>query len=275
MDVEDRRRPRTWSQRLAVALPLIVVWGAGTGVMVVVAAQGPERSAQLLFDPSHVAGLPWFAGLVSNLGILAWTVAVAAAGAGTWICGLGGRASARRFLLAGALVSTLFLAEDLLQLHSSVVPDLTGLPKGVVEGISALVALRWTSQYRAEIRRTHWYLLAASIGALGCSIVVDVLIAPVPGELAQVVEDGAKLLGVLAWSTYFVHTAGSICRSVFTDALLAWPDEAYDAAFGPGAFAREAVLAEALPDVEVATDPASGIEEGEPPATVTRRNAAG
>ncbi len=244
--------------RVRVALPLIGAWTAGLIVMIVVATQSEERAAQLLLDPAHAPGLRWYTGLVSNLGILAWTVAVTAAAAGAWICRLGGRLSAQRFLVTGTLVSTMFLAEDLLQLHSSVVPDLTDLPKGIVETVSALVALRWVSQYRGEVRRTHRYLLVAAFGALAVSIVADLLVNPRPGEFAQVLEDGAKLLGVLAWSTYFVVTATDICRSVFTDALLTWPDEAYDAAFGPGAFATET---EIIPDLELDPDPSIAVTD--------------
>ena len=49
-----------------------------------VAAQPTERAGELLMDPSFTVGTKWYTVLVSNLGILTWTVGVAAAVAGAW-----------------------------------------------------------------------------------------------------------------------------------------------------------------------------------------------
>lgn len=239
-----------------MAVPLLIAWGFGLIVMITVALQSDERAAQLLLDPSQTSDLYWYSGLVSNVGILAWTIAAGAGAAGAWICRLGGRVSAQRFLAAGSLVSSIMLIDDLLQLHSSLVPDITGLPKGIVETIVALVAIRWMIQYRPEVRRTHQFLLVASVGALAVSILVDLVIAPRQTDFALLIEDGAKFFGVLAWAAYFVVTARDIGRSVFTDALLTWPDEAYDAAFGEGSFEADVSL---LPEIELDTSPSESV----------------
>ena len=233
MSTLDRRQLRTVRETIRLAVPLLGVWGMGLIVMAWVAAQTEQRAGELLMDPAFSLGSRWYTGLISNFGILAWTVAVAAALAGAWLCRLGGRASARHFLQAGAAVGILLLMDDLLQFHAVLLPAELGVPKSLGQALLGASALAWAVRNRLEIRRTHAHLLAASVVALGCSFLIDSIVGPTPGQGWSVVEDGAKFLGVLAWATYFVVTTGDISRSVFSEALMTWPDDAYDAAFGP------------------------------------------
>lgn len=233
MSQHERRRPRTLKEKLHVAVPLLVAWGVGLAVMAIVAAQSHERVGQLLMDPSFTLGTRWYTGLVSNLGILTWTVGASAAFGGAWLCRMGGRSRAGRFLVGGGVVGTLLLLDDLFQFHSVLLPAEFRIPKVVGLTLLAAPMVVWVSRHSREIRRTHLYLLVAAAGGLAASFVVDSAYAPLPGTGWNVIEDGAKFLGILAWSTYFVVTTRDISRSVFVDALLAWPDEAYEAVYGP------------------------------------------
>ena len=224
MSSVDRRQPRSLRATFRLAIPLMLAWGVGLVVMAWVASQPQDRAGAMLMDPSFTVGADWYTGLISNFGILAWTVAVAAAFAGAWLCKLGGRLSARRFLLAGAAVGTILLSDDLLQFHAVLLPAEFGIPKAISQGLIGAAVVGWAWRYRSQIKRTHVHLLVAVIAALGTSFVVDSLIGPAPGQLWSLVEDGSKFLGVLAWATYFVVTTKDISRSVFTEALLTTPD---------------------------------------------------
>jgi len=232
MSQQERRQARTLRQKVRVAIPLVMVWGVGLVVMATVAGQSKERAGQLLMDPSFTLGMRWYTGLVSNLGILAWTVGAAAAFAGAWLCRLGGRARAAKFLIGGGVVGSLFLLDDLFQFHSVLLPSELNAPKFLGEILLGGPVLWWVASHLREIRRTHVHLLLAAAGGLALSFVVDAVYAPVPGQGWNIIEDGAKFLGILAWSTYFVVTTRDISRSVFVDALLTWPDAAYDSVYG-------------------------------------------
>ena len=91
---QERRQARSVREQARVAVPLVIAWGVGLAVMATVAGQSKDRAGQLLMDPSFTLGTRWYTGLVSNLGILAWTVGAAAAFAGAWLCRLGGRSRA-------------------------------------------------------------------------------------------------------------------------------------------------------------------------------------
>lgn len=224
----DRRTRRTLTERMWVSIPLVIAWSIGCVVIAAVASQPATRAGELLMDPTFTLGSKWYTGLVSNLGILTWTVGAAAAFAGAWLCKLGGRTNARRFLVYGGFVGTMLLVDDLFMLHSVLLPAEFGLPKAVGQTLIGAAVVLWCVGQRREIRRTQYHLLVASAGGLAVSYLVDMAFAPLPGDGWNIVEDGAKFLGVLAWATYFVVTARDISRSVFVDALLTWPDSAYE-----------------------------------------------
>lgn len=232
MQVQDRRQLRTIQDAIRLVIPLTVMWSLGVGVMAYVGNQTEDRAGELLMDPSFSIGSAWYTGLVSNLGILTWTVAAFAAFGGAWMCSLGGRDSARRFLIGGGLVGSVMLLDDLFQFHAILLPGELGIPKMLCQALIGIGVAGWIITQRHQIRRTHVHVLLASFGALGISFLIDSKVGPAPGEGWNIIEDGAKFLGVLAWATYFVVTTADISRSVFRDALLTWPDEAYDSVYG-------------------------------------------
>ncbi|MEZ5322883.1 MAG: hypothetical protein R2698_12565 [Microthrixaceae bacterium] len=219
MNSEERRQKRSVRDRLRTFVPLAVMWTIGGGLIAIVATRPRETAGELLMDPSFTMGETWYTGLVSNLGVLAWTVGAAAAFAGAWLCDLGLRTRARRFLLAGGVVGTVLLLDDLLQLHAVLLPTELRTPKIVGELALVVLVAWWVGTHLAELRRTHAHLLLAAGAALGASLVVDTVYSPLPGAGWNVIEDGAKLLGILAWAAYFVVTARDISRSVFRSAL--------------------------------------------------------
>jgi hypothetical protein len=88
-----------------------------------------------------------------------------------------------------------------------------------------LIVLAWVFVFRAEILRTRFVVLLAAGGALAFSIAADALGLWSSPRVALLVEDGAKLLGVMAWATYFVVTTHDIARSLFV-AASSLPDDA-------------------------------------------------
>lgn len=207
----DRRKLRR-SNQLRVVLPLTFVWAVGALVLWSTLRIGSIDDAQLLLDPTSVAGLPWYTGLISNLGVLAWTVAAVSAAAAARIAELGDRRSAARFLRQAAMLGGVLMLDDLFLLHSSVFPQALGVSKRVILLGYAVLTIAWAIANVVEIRRTRWGLLAAAGFAVAISLGVD-QIAPV-SDTALVAEDSAKFLGVVAWATYFALTARDIAESV-------------------------------------------------------------
>ena len=100
---------------------------------------------------------------------------------------------------------TLVLAlDDLLLLHEA-----AAFAPGagvLVAAAYGLAFLRFIVRFRdVIIRDLDVGLLLLAVGSLGVSLVTDVLVAPTQSSV--LVEDGAKLLGLVAWSAFGLRTA--------------------------------------------------------------------
>ncbi|WP_438853841.1 hypothetical protein [Agromyces sp. M3QZ16-3] len=142
-------------------------------------------------------------GLVSNLGIVGMLLA---AGAACAALALRPRRQDVRRLLAWSLTLTLVVAsDDLLLLHETAA---FGPGSGLVLAAAYAVAfVAFAARFRELIvQRFDPALLAAMFAGLGTSAVVDVLVDPAT-RASVLVEDGAKLLGLLAWSAFVARAA--------------------------------------------------------------------
>ncbi len=215
----ERRTNRTGLSRLRPLLPIAVIWAIGLVFLVGLALQRQVPYDELLLDPNNVAGIPWYTGLVSNLGILGWTTATVTAIFGAWIAHYGNRPAAARMLLHGAVLSAVLLFDDLLQLHVILKPAL-GIPKLAVYIVYLGIAGWWVASQWRELRRTRAELLVAAGAAFAISIGLDQVATVVPWLTANqrlLGEDAAKFLGVLAWAQFFTLTSSSIVTSIVTE----------------------------------------------------------
>lgn len=191
------------------------MWLMGCALILGLLAQRQVPYDQLLLDPNSLNKVPWYTGLISNLGILGWTTATATGFFGSWVAQYGGRPAAASMLRWGAVLSTILLFDDLFQLHVAVKP--LGISKPMVYLGYLVVTGWWTAAQFREIRRTRAELLLASGAAFAASVVVDQIGSSIPllgPQGVLVLEDASKFLGVLAWAQYFTLTSSDIVKSI-------------------------------------------------------------
>lgn len=174
-------------------------------MVVVLKGQTQISIMELMRDPSATMEVPFYTGLVSNLGILLWSATAA-------IClfsSLAMRRSANHpektsfFLVIGLLTLALTL-DDLFLLHERVFPDYLNISEKLVYIAYGLTSLVCWLKFKQLILKTDFFLLLFAVGFFGFSIVVDRLLPF--SESAILIEDGAKLLGIVSWLTYFTRT---------------------------------------------------------------------
>lgn len=216
-DYSERRRGYSVGDQLRVLLPLVTVWGVGFGILAAVGIRG--NVGELLLDPSYLNGGRWYVGVVSQLGVLTWAVAVCSTLWSSWIARVTKRRDAELFLRRAAIVSAILLVDDLFGIHSLV----EGPGKAIAQAAIVLPAAVWLVVHRHDIVRTRFQLLLAALLGLGGSVLVDVFFKPNSVEISGLVEDGAKFLGVLAWATYFVMTTKDIASSAIRGAIRTQP----------------------------------------------------
>ena len=209
----ERRSDRHRSQRVSTLRRLVTVWVLGLAGMATVGLQERGPVEDLLLDPSVVGRGLWYGGLVTSIGIMIWTVAAGASFGAAYISWLVGRSAAATTMAAASGITALLLLDDVFLLHSNVVPGMTGLPKVTLVLVEGVLVVAWWSKFSREIVRMRWELLLAAGVGFATSVAVDQL-ADGEGVGPLLVEDGAKLLGILALAAWSVSTAGDLAFSI-------------------------------------------------------------
>lgn len=208
--MSDRRARPDARRQLASLTPLLGAWVLASMVLCGVAVQRSVPVEELFLDAAYLSDRPWYTGMLSNIGILAWTAAAVAGLGGAWVAAQTGRPTAARFLRVGAAATVVLLADDLFELHA-VLLEVTGIPKPARQLLVVAPAAYWLVRYVDEIARTRWVILACGVGCFVVSLGIDLV--GNGSSLSLFGEDGAKLLGVLAWAQYMVLTSLDITRS--------------------------------------------------------------
>ena len=218
----DRRGHRAAGERVSTLKRLLVVWLVGFAGISAVGLQTVVPAETLLLDASVVGGGHWYGGMVTSFIVLGWAVAaVSMIGAG-YASVKSGRQRAAVTLLSGSAIVMLLLFDDLLQLHTTVIPGLFGGSKWVLIGIEAALTAGWIVAGLPELRRTRWELLVAAGVGFASSILLDQWVL-FRDQWALVAEDGAKALGVLALATWAFSTAGDLISSMVAPHEQTWP----------------------------------------------------
>lgn len=151
--------------------------------------------------------VPFYAGALSNVGILLW----ASAAAVTLFAALmlrkrppTGARHAGMFTCFGLLTSALML-DDLFLLHERAFPIHFGLDERWLFAAYGLLLLALLAGFAREILMTEFLVLFAAFAFFGGSLFVDVI--PVALPQPHFFEDGSKFLGILCWTVWAWRTA--------------------------------------------------------------------
>lgn len=158
-------------------------------------------------DPNVIIGAPFYNGLVSQIGIFFWAAAAA-------VCLFTAKALStapanfrmKRFLNMSGILTLLLGLDDALLLHEQFFPSI-GIPETVVLAIYGGLTLFYLIRFYSRILKTEYILLGMAFFFFGMSIVLDLL--PLPGINPYVLEDSAKLAGIVSWLAYFSYAGAS------------------------------------------------------------------
>ncbi len=204
------RRERQTGRAL---IPLAVSWSIAIVFLVGISLQTAVPIEQLFLDATAVNGQKWYAGSVTSLGILMWTVAVCGCLATAYVAHLGQRAKAANAFRGAAVVFGVLLLDDLFLLHSNLLPSITGLPKLAFLGMEMVLAAIWLVSAVPQLGRTRWELLVAASVGFAVSLFTDAFFDG-RGAAWLMAEDGSKFLGIVALATWSGMTATDVVRSV-------------------------------------------------------------
>lgn len=175
---------------------------------------------ELTRDTADVAGVPFYTGAISNLGIVFWIITASVCLLTAEVLPKGATPKGEvSFVRASGYMTAVLGADDLFMVHDAVGPRYLGISSEWIYGVYVVVICLILVRYRAVIMRNDYVLLVASLAFLAASLGVDVIhdLKLFEGGLASIglrflLEDGLKLLGIGGWLAYFV----SLCHALLT-----------------------------------------------------------
>ena len=152
-------------------------------------------------DIVSVADLPSYVGIVSQVGLGLWTGSAAVATM-AWAVGRSRNPGSTAFFGHSAMLSAAFLVDDALLVHEAIVPTF-GIREEAVLAALGLGAVAWAARHRAYIAGSAVAPLVVAVVCGAASVLID-LAPPIVGPLPEhnLLEDGAKLLGIGGWLIY-------------------------------------------------------------------------
>ena len=168
-------------------------------------------------DPSALMGVPFYIGLLSNLGILLWCSSAA-------IClfsfmvfrGVVKNTEVALFFLFSGILTIILLFDDFFLIHESVFPNYLNIPEKLFYAGYVPTLLTYLVRFRKIILKTEFLLLLLALTFFGLSIFTDLfqqtfdILKP---NLVDLIEDGSKFLGIVSWCAYFVRVCVTQVKS--------------------------------------------------------------
>ena len=191
-------------------LPILILLGVAKLFSTITSV--PLR--QLMLDPTEFTHVPFYTGILANLGILLWAAAASIClFISVFLPQLVGKVWKEFFLVSG-LVTLLLLLDDLLRIHDEIFPVYLGI-KGDVFGVGyVLLIVLYLLRYRTLIFQYPYTFLVMALGLFAISVAIDIAppflkkLFPVADVLF--LEDSPKLLGIANWLAYFAYLGASV-----------------------------------------------------------------
>lgn len=168
-------------------------------------------------DIATLGDLPFYAGSVSTLGLILWGATVGMCFLTYAVLRSRHRSQLVQFLGWGGVLTAVLLFDDAYLLHESVFPRYLGVDGSILFGTYAVAGVAYLASYRRVFFRTNYSLLLLGFLAFAVSVAADYSLELFFRETGflMMMEDGSKLVGVVAWTAYYANT----CRIALKDRL--------------------------------------------------------
>lgn len=235
--MQNTKVPIWWQARrltkllLVIYIPVII-----TIIALAIQSQIPVR--MLLEDPAVYSKVPFYTGIVSNIGVLLWISAAVVCWFTYYLaCTTQLKSQLCWFLLSSAVMISFLAVDDWFLLHDQILPDYLNIPELVFFPIYGVAILVYLIHFRQIFIHSEYFLLVLALTFFAVSLAVDNFEHFTPDQLTRsmrgiaadndiiattdtntsplhafrlLVEDGAKLMGVAAWAAYFIRFCSQV-----------------------------------------------------------------
>lgn len=192
---------------------LLLVYAPALLVLVAVFAASLTSNvpvAYFLRDPAGILHVPNYVGVVSGLGVLLWcSCAAVCLFSWTVLKKTGATSHWPAFFFAAGIVTTVLLIDDFFMLHENASQIYWRFGEEMVFALYGFMFVVFIARFWRTIASTEFLVFLLACGFMGLSLVFDKLNGPYGDNVPAIrllLEDGAKLLGIVAWLVYFART---------------------------------------------------------------------
>jgi hypothetical protein len=202
---------RFWKALFLAYLPILLLF---TTLGLVSKASGDITLSYFTRDVVALGDLPFFAGLISQIGGMLWSVALG-------IClftlillnGQKRNVAAKKFLLGAVILTAILLMDDIFLVHEDIGPDYLHVGEKTIVITYFLITLYFLFTNRNEILMSDYLILGLALAMFGISIFLDAAdlddydrYSFIFTEQFQIfLEDGFKFAGITTWLLYFAR----------------------------------------------------------------------
>lgn len=153
-------------------------------------------------DPNAIGGNTYYAGFISQLGIFFWAGTAAICLFSYLLLKQAKASPITLFIICAGALTLLLGFDDVFQLHEGFFPHI-GVSENIVLLSYLLLMASFLFQFQRVILRSNYVLFGIALSFFTLSMVVDVFSLFEP--IRHLLEDGAKLFGIVTWSAYFAE----------------------------------------------------------------------
>ncbi len=210
------RSTQNWYRQIKVLLPTILIaysitLAAIVGISIYAISTG-RRIWYFTVDPFLIGNLPFYAGFLSNLGLLLWS-------ASATVCFFSAMILRdeelinryRYFFVMSGLFTSLIMFDGLFQMHRIFYPNHLHLSTFMIYCVYSILGLWYLFIFRKQIMETEYLMLALALSFLGLAVIIDTVSMVPRGRTA--LSDLFKFFGIVSWFIYFIRTCRKVLRN--------------------------------------------------------------
>ena len=200
-------------------LIILVISGFLVGLVILLNTWKGIPISHMTRDITAAASIPPYTGFFSQIGFVLWIVTATLCIFSAYISPKRqGNRMFIRFLYFFGLLSLLLCFDDMFLLHETVIPYFFDISENVTFAFYGVFVISLLLKFYSIILKTDYILLAMAFIFFGLSIAVDTINIRIPGLNSLILEDGAKMFGIVSWLTYFYSNA-LVIVSISTESL--------------------------------------------------------
>ena len=199
-----------WKFLLFLYLPIVLFFVLLSSIS---RASGDITLSYFTRDISAIGGLPFYAGMVSQIGGLFWSATLAICLFTYILLRRQDSKSSRQFLLHAALLTAVLMLDDFFLFHEDIGPDYLHIGEKTIVFFYLLLCIGFLLFNIREVLSSEFVILGAALALFGMSIFIDAVDLDeidlyerlINDQLEIFLEDGFKFVGVATWLAYFAR----------------------------------------------------------------------